>query len=117
MSVCLEERVIKVEKKTYKTELDFNDSWDLVPQEKYVFQFFHQQLNDLEANQIHIHGVKLYKTERGMVVTGLLRHSLAKNVRFDQITLIVKDVDGKDLAKKTFEMELFDELGPQKARP
>jgi len=117
MSVGLEERLIKVENKTYKTELDFNDSWDLVPQEKYVFQFFHQQLNDLEANQIHIHGVKLYKTEKGMVITGLLRHSIAKNVMFDQVTLIVKNEKGTELAKKTFDMELFGELGPQKARP
>ncbi|MGE6487611.1 SLAP domain-containing protein [Paenisporosarcina sp. NPDC076898] len=106
-----------MENKTYKTELDFNDSWELVSQEKYVFQFFHQQLTDLEANQIHIHGVKLYKTEKGMVITGLLRHSLAKNVMFDQVTLIVKNEKGIELAKKTFDMELFGELGPQKARP
>ncbi|MDX1699006.1 MAG: SLAP domain-containing protein [Melioribacteraceae bacterium] len=106
-----------MENKTFKTELDFNDSWDLILQEKYVFQYYHQQLSDLEANQIHIHGVKLYKNEKGMVITGLLRHSLAKTVVFDQVTLIVKSETGKELAKKTFSMELFGELGPQKARP
>ncbi|MFF2753485.1 SLAP domain-containing protein [Psychrobacillus sp. NPDC058041] len=102
---------------TYKTQLDFSTEWEVPAQEKYIFQYYHQQLEDLVANQLHVHGVKLYKVEAGIVVTGIIRHSLPKNLRLEQIVLIVKDKEGKELAKKEFEMELFGELPPCSARP
>lgn len=103
--------------KTYKTKLNFSTDWELPAQEKYIFQFFHQQLDDLEANQLHVHGVKLYTTDSGIVVTAIIRHSLPKNLRLDQVVLVVKDKEGKELAKKQFDMELFGELEPCNARP
>lgn len=106
-----------MEKEYINTELIFDDSWDLALQEKYVFQFFHQKLAELEENQINIHGVKLYKTEKGMIVTCILRHTLSKNIQFDQISLVVKNMDGKELATKSFDMESFGELAPYTARP
>ncbi len=57
--------------KTYKTQIDFSTDWELPAQEKYIFQFFHQQLENLEANQLHVHGVKLYTVDSGLVVTAI----------------------------------------------
>ncbi|MFB5086087.1 SLAP domain-containing protein [Psychrobacillus sp. PGGUH221] len=103
--------------KTYKTEIDFSVDWDIPTQEKYIFQFYHQQLEDLEANQLHVHGVKLYTVDSGIVVTAIIRHSLPKKLRLDQVVLVVKDTEGKELAKKQFDMQLFGELEPCTARP
>lgn len=103
--------------KTYKTEIDFSTDWEIPAQEKYIFQFFHQKLEDLEANQLHVHGVKLYTVEDGIVVTAIIRHSLPKKLRLEQVVLVVKDKEGKELAKKQFDMELFGELEPCTARP
>ena len=74
--------------KTYKTQIDFSTDWELPAQEKYIFQFFHQQLENLEANQLHVHGVKLYTVDSGIVVTAILRHSLPKKLILDQVVLM-----------------------------
>lgn len=103
--------------KTYKTEIDFSTEWDIPAPEKYIFQYFHQQLDDLEANQLHIHGVKLYTVDSGIVVTAIIRHSLPKKLRLEQVVLVVKDKEGKEIAKKQFDMELFGELEACTARP
>ncbi|SFQ51047.1 accessory Sec system S-layer assembly protein [Psychrobacillus psychrotolerans] len=103
--------------KTYKTEIDFSKDWDISAPDKYIFQYFHQQLENLEASQLHVHGVKLYTVESGIVVTAIIRHSLPKKLRLEQVVLVVKDKEGKELAKKQFDMELFGELEAFKARP
>ena len=69
--------------KTYKTEIDFSTDWEIPVQEKYIFQYFHQQLADLEANQLHVHGVKLYTVDYGIIVTAIIRHSLPKKLRLE----------------------------------
>lgn len=103
--------------KTYKTTIDFSTDWEIPAPEKYIFQYFHQQLEDLEANQLHVHGVKLYTVDTGIVVTAIIRHSLPKKLRLDQVVLVVKDTEGKELAKKKYDMELFGELETCTARP
>ena len=102
---------------TYKTELNFSKDWDISAPDKYIFQYFHQKLENLEANQLHVHGVKLYTVESGIVVTAIIRHSLPKKLRLDQVVLVVKDNNGKDIANKQFDMELFGELEACTARP
>ncbi|MEK5146095.1 SLAP domain-containing protein [Psychrobacillus sp. FSL K6-4615] len=101
----------------YKTTIDFSTDWEIPAPEKYIFQFFHQKLEDLEANQLHVHGVKLYTVDSGIVVTAIIRHSLPKKIRLQQVVLVVKDKEGKELAKKQFDMELFGELEACTARP
>ncbi|TQR12703.1 SLAP domain-containing protein [Psychrobacillus soli] len=103
--------------KTYKTEIDFSTDWEIPAQEKYIFQYFHQQLEDLEANKLHVHGVKLYTVDTGIIVTAIIRHSLPKKLLLEQVVLIVKDKEGKEIAKKQFDMELFGVLEPCTARP
>lgn len=103
--------------KTYKTQIDFSKDWDISAPDKYIFQYFHQQLENLVANQLHIHGVKLYTVESGIVVTAIIRHSLPKKLRLEQVVLVVKDKEGNELAKKQFDMELFGELEACTARP
>lgn len=100
-----------------KTSLSFHPDWDLSPQERYVYQFYHQQLPALKPNQISISGMKLIEYNEGFVVVAFLRNTLSKPVRFEQIDLLLLNEDGQPIAKRRFEMDTFGELPPFTARP
>jgi accessory Sec system S-layer assembly protein len=100
-----------------KTALSFHPDWDLSPQEKYVYQFYHEQLPPLKHNQISISGMKLIEYNDGFVVVAFLRSTLPKPVRFEQITLLLLDETGQAIARKQFDMDSFGELPPMTARP
>lgn len=101
----------------FKTTLEFSDLWSLNEQERYHFQSVHNKLKGLDPNQISIHGVDLYKTSEGFIITAIIRQSLQKNLALEDIRLIVRDTEGKDIAKKDFNMEHFGELASLRARP
>ena len=100
-----------------KTTLSFHPDWDLSPQERYVYQFHHQQLPPLKPNQISISGMKLIEYNEGFVVVAFLRSTLPKPIRFEQIDLLLLDENGQAIAKRKFEMDSFGELPPMTARP
>ncbi|WP_391207588.1 SLAP domain-containing protein [Psychrobacillus sp. L4] len=100
-----------------KTTLEFSDLWNLNEQERYVFQAAHNKLKGLNPNQINIHGVNLHKTNDGCIITAIIRQSLQKNLALADIRLIVRDIAGKEIAKKDFNMEHYGELAPLRARP
>ncbi|WP_391120079.1 SLAP domain-containing protein [Psychrobacillus sp. L3] len=100
-----------------KTILEFSDLWNLNEQERYVFQSAHNKLKGLEPNQLNVHGVNLYKTSDGFIITAIIRQSLKKNLALGDIRLIVRDTEGKDIAKKDFNMEHYGELASLRARP
>ncbi|QFF97995.1 SLAP domain-containing protein [Psychrobacillus glaciei] len=102
---------------TLKTTLEFSDLWNLNEKERYAFQAAHNKLKGLIPNQISIHGVKLHKTNDGFIMTAIIRQSLQKNLALADIRLIVRDTDGKDIAKKDFNMEYYGELASLRARP
>lgn len=100
-----------------KTTLEFSDLWNLNEQERYVFQAAHNKLKGLNPNQINVHGVNLHKTNEGFIITAIIRQSLQKNLALADIRLIVRDIAGKEIAKKDFNMEHYGELAPLRARP
>ena len=99
-----------------KTTLEFSDLWNLNEQERYIFQSAHNKLKGLSPYQINIHGVNLHKTNDGFIITAIIQHSLKKNLALGDIRLIVRDIEGKELAKKYFNMETYGELAPLRAR-
>ncbi|ANB59281.1 accessory Sec system S-layer assembly protein [Anoxybacteroides amylolyticum] len=100
-----------------RTTLSFHPDWDVSPQERYVYQFHHQQLPPLKPNQLSISGIKLIEYNDGFVVVAFLRSTLPKPVRFEQINLLLLDENGQAIAKRTFAMDSFGELPPMTARP
>lgn len=100
-----------------KTTLSFHPDWDVSPQERYVYQFHHQQLPPLKPNQLSISGMKLIEYNDGFVVVAFLRSTLPKPVRFEQINLLLLDENGQAIAKRAFAMDSFGELPPMTARP
>ncbi len=100
-----------------KTLLEFSEHWDLDQQERYVFQYYHNKLKGLDPDQINIHGVALHKNNDGFIMTAIIRHSLQKKLNLQDIRLVVRDMDGKELARKDFNMEYFGVLSSLRARP
>ncbi|MFJ5768839.1 SLAP domain-containing protein [Psychrobacillus sp. NPDC093180] len=100
-----------------KTILEFSEHWEMDQQERYVYQYYHNKLKGLDPNQINIHGVELRKTSEGVIMTAIIRHSLQKKLNLEVIRLVVRDKEGKDLARKDFNMEYFGVLNPLRARP
>ena len=101
----------------FKTTLEFSEMWDLNQQDRYIYQYFHNKLKGLNPNELNVHGVNLHKTEDGIIVTAILRHSLEKTLNLKDIRLVVRDTEGKELARKDFNMENFGVLNSLRARP
>ncbi|MFE8701707.1 accessory Sec system S-layer assembly protein [Cytobacillus sp. FJAT-54145] len=100
-----------------KTTLSFHPDWELTNQEKYVYQFKHEQLPLLKPNQISITGTKLIQYNDGFVVVAFLRNTLPKAVRFEAVDLLLLDENGQAIAKKQFELDGLDELPSMACRP
>lgn len=100
-----------------KTILEFSDHWNMDQQERYIYQYYHNKLKGLDPDQINIHGVNLHKTGEGFIMTAIIRHSLQKKLNLQDIRLVVRDTEGKELARKDFNMELFGVLNSLRARP
>lgn len=104
-----EESVSHAEDAIYTT-LVFHDDSDLSKQEKYVYQFHHQQLPSLKPNQISISGVKLSRFEEEVMIMAFIRNTLDKAVRFEVVDLLLLDENGKALAKKSFDLSEMGEI-------
>lgn len=90
---------------TINTRLFFHSDWDLSAAERYVYQFRHQQLAPLLPDQLSIAGIELIEDEDEVIVETFLRNTLSKSVRFEEVDLLLLDVEGQVLAKKRFELD------------
>jgi accessory Sec system S-layer assembly protein len=100
-----------------KTTLSFHPDWELTNQEKYVYQYKHEQLPLLKPNQISITGIRLIEYNEGFVVVAFLRNTLPKAVRFETVNLILLDENEKAIAKKQFELDGLGELPAMTCMP
>lgn len=100
-----------------QTSLSIHPDWDLSMQEQYVYRFHHQQLSDLQPNQLQISGFKLEEFEEFFSISAFIRSSLPKAIKFELLNLLVLDENKKVLARETFDMERFGELPGNSARP
>lgn len=104
-----EESVSHAEDAIYTT-LVFHEESDFSKQERYVYQFHHQQLPSLKPNQISISGVKLSRFEEEVMIMAFIRNTLDKAVRFEVVDLLLLDENGKALAKKSFDLSEMGEI-------
>lgn len=112
-----QEQQEKSDEETVSTTLSFHEDWIMEPEERFVYQYYHQQLPKLKPNQISISGNKLIEYEEGFVVVAFLRNTLPKPIKFEKVNLLLIDENGTPFAKKQFEMDDFGELPPNSCRP
>lgn len=111
----LEETVI--EEKAGKTELFVHPAVVVSPQEKYVFQYYHQLLPDLQPNQISINGYDLMVFNDSAIIEGFIRNTLPSKIRFEEVILLVMDSSDQILSRKVFDFNMLGELPPSSSIP
>ncbi|MGF2617988.1 accessory Sec system S-layer assembly protein [Rossellomorea vietnamensis] len=99
------------------TELSFHPQSKISTEEKYFFQFLHNELPQLKENQIAIHGVDLKRDEKALYVTTFLRNSLSKEVQFKTLPLLLTGPSGEIIARKEFDLSALGKLPPLSSRP
>jgi len=105
------------ENQTIKTKLSFHPSWNIKPEERYVFMFKNNQCPPLAPNQISIYGLDLAPQEDGIVVTAFIRSSLSQSIQIGQTTLLLLSSQGEILGRKTMDLSVIGELPPNSSRP
>lgn len=113
----VEEKVELAEDGTVRTTLVFHPEWEHSPQEKYIYQFQHQQLPKLKPNQISISGFKLEAYDNDLFVTAFLRNTLEKPIKFETIDLLLLDENDQTIARQNFDMEDLGELPAMSCMP
>ncbi|BDG30576.1 accessory Sec system S-layer assembly protein [Parageobacillus thermoglucosidasius] len=100
-----------------KTELSFHPSWNVSVEERYYYQFLHNQQRPLKKNQISLSGIDLKQVPRGYVVTAFVRNSLSRPVAFTPTPLLLLGPNNEVLARKVFDLSELGEIPPCCSRP
>jgi accessory Sec system S-layer assembly protein len=100
-----------------KTELSFHPSWNVSVEERYYYQFLHNQQRPLKKNQISLSGIDLKQVPRGYVVTAFVRNSLSRPVTFTPTPLLLLGPNNEVLARKVFDLSELGEIPPCCSRP
>ncbi|GMO00059.1 accessory Sec system S-layer assembly protein [Parageobacillus thermoglucosidasius] len=100
-----------------KTELSFHPSWNVSIEERYYYQFLHNQQRPLKKNQISLSGIDLKQVPRGYVVTAFVRNSLSRPVAFTPTPLLLLGPNNEVLARKVFDLSELGEVPPRSSRP
>ncbi|HWO77786.1 MAG TPA: accessory Sec system S-layer assembly protein [Bacillus sp. (in: firmicutes)] len=100
-----------------QTELSFHPQVQPTQEDRYYYQFLHNELPPLKANQISIAGVELKQEGSEWQVAAFVRNSLNKPIRFEKTPLLLIGPDGKVLARKEYPMNQLGEIPARSSRP
>lgn len=106
-----------VEQEEVKTELSFHPSWNVSVEERYYYQFLHNQQRPLKKNQISLSGIDLKQVPQGYIVTAFVRNSLSRAVAFNPTPLLLLGPNNEVLARKVFDLSELGEVPPRSSRP
>lgn len=99
------------------TELSIHPDWSLPREDEYAFRFLNNECPPLKPNQLSLSGINLYKEGNDYRVNAFIRHSLSKNIRLSETTLILLGENNELLGRKLFNLEELGELPPKSSRP
>ncbi|MFC5734728.1 accessory Sec system S-layer assembly protein [Cytobacillus gottheilii] len=99
------------------TELSLHPSWNVENEQLYVLRFLNNDLAPLKPNQISLAGIELNDEDHGIEVTAFVRNSLAKGIKFHELTLVLLDADKKLAARHTFDLGALGEVPGRSSRP
>jgi accessory Sec system S-layer assembly protein len=100
-----------------KTELFLHPAVVVSQQEKYVYQYYHQLLPPLQPNQISINGYDMMIFNDSVIIEGFIRNTLPSKIRFEEVILLVMDLNNQILARKVFDFNMLGELPPSSSIP
>jgi accessory Sec system S-layer assembly protein len=112
-----EETTVKEE--VVQTRLSIHPDWNLTEEDKYVYQFLNNDCEPLKPNQLSLSGLELrHEAETGrVIVNALVRSSLNRPIKLEEMTLVLLGPEKELLAKKRFDLSELGELPPASSRP
>ncbi|SFD86627.1 accessory Sec system S-layer assembly protein [Lentibacillus persicus] len=102
---------------TLETVLSIPENWKLTEEERYVYAFHNTQSPNLQANQISIYGMELLKTKKALDVTGLIRSTVTKSIKFGETAVLLLDGNREPVARRTFDLSKLESIPANSARP
>jgi accessory Sec system S-layer assembly protein len=108
---------IQIEDGTVETSLHFPKDWDILPKERYIYQYHHQKLPKIKSGQVSIKGLKFLGLNGELVVEAFIQNALSKSLRFEKIDLLVVDEKEEPMAKKGFSFDDLVEFPPLSSTP
>ncbi|WP_442596791.1 accessory Sec system S-layer assembly protein [Neobacillus sp. D3-1R] len=100
-----------------ETSLSFLPEMTVSTEERYYFQFLHNELPLLKANQISLAGIELKQVGDEWHVVAFVRNTLSKGIRFEQLPLLLIGPNGEKLGRKEFDLSQLGELPPKSSTP
>jgi accessory Sec system S-layer assembly protein len=82
-----------------------------------TFNRINQEAKPMPLNSIDIVGVDFKKTNEGLEVTGLIRHTLAKKVAFEEVEVRMFDKDGSIIAETLVDFSKTNPILPNTSVP
>ncbi|MGE7863014.1 accessory Sec system S-layer assembly protein [Bacillus mobilis] len=91
--------------KKIKSALYFHPAWgEIELEQKYIYQFLHKDLQDLQENQVSLAGIDTELKDGNYRITVFIRNSAAQPIKFEKVTLQLLNKDEEICARKTFDL-------------
>ncbi|WP_078414372.1 accessory Sec system S-layer assembly protein [Priestia abyssalis] len=102
-----------------RPKLSFHPDWDIKEEDRYVYQFLNNDCEPLKPNQLSLSGLELQRNEMTGVVTvnALVRTSLNRPIKLEEMALVLLGPEKELLAKKHFDLSELGELPAASSRP
>jgi accessory Sec system S-layer assembly protein len=100
-----------------KTTLSFHPKMQVNEEDRYYFQFLHNELSNLKENQLALSGVEVKQVDEDWVVVAFIRNSLSKAIQLTPTVLSLLGPKGEKLGTKVFDLGEVDILPPKTSRP
>jgi accessory Sec system S-layer assembly protein len=99
------------------TELHFTSNVNITQEDRYYFQFLHNELPPLKLNQIALAGIELKQEGTQWQVVAFIRNSVINGIQFSHMPLTLIGPEGDKLGQKTFDLSVLGELPGNTSTP
>jgi accessory Sec system S-layer assembly protein len=99
------------------TELYYTPDMKISQEDRYYFQFLHNELPALKPNQIALAGIELKQEGTEWHIIAFVRNSVAPGVSFTHIPLTLVGPNGEKLGQKTFDLSFLGQLPGNTSTP
>jgi accessory Sec system S-layer assembly protein len=99
------------------TSLYFTPDMQVSQEDRYYFQFLHNELPPLKPNQISIAGIEIKPHGNDWHVGAFVRSTVTKRIQFIDMPLLLIGPNGEKLGRKVFNMNKLTDLPPNSSIP
>jgi accessory Sec system S-layer assembly protein len=99
------------------TELYYTPDMKISQEDRYYFQFLHNELPPLKPNQISLAGIEMKQEGSEWHVIAFVRNSVAPGIRFTHMPLSLVGPNGEKLGQKSFDLSFLGQLPGNTSTP